>query len=249
MPVKLPTDSAETSPVEPVEEKSAEQPKFDPFHPEMPQIPGVNQTPVRRGLFSNAETKQKMMLVGGGAAAVLVILALFISLGRSKPRPAPAPTSETDAADQAAASAAAVPKPAEPSQVPAAAATLDELSKPWAAKQFTFVKPITGENIPAMVVRLPAGALWAFSLQGPDGRCNLEYVSDLAALDSKYGYRATHPMVVSPCDKTVYDPLKIGSLGGNTWVRGEIVQGMSLRPPISIDVRVHGRSIIADSIE
>jgi hypothetical protein len=56
-------------------------------------------------------------------------------------------------------------------------------------------------------------------------------------------------MVVSPCDRTVYDPLKVGSLGGNTWTRGEIVQGSGLRPPISIEVIVSGHSIIADNIE
>jgi hypothetical protein len=56
-------------------------------------------------------------------------------------------------------------------------------------------------------------------------------------------------MVVNPCDATVYDPLKVGALGGNTWVRGAIVQGSGLRPPISIDVKVIGRSIFADSIE
>jgi hypothetical protein len=247
MPVKLPTNPTDASPVEPVEEKSEERPKFDPFHPEMPQIPGVNLPPARRSAFSDDQAKQKMLFIGGATA--LVILALLIWWARSKPRPTPAPVSETGVTEQGATSAA-VPAPAEPSQEgPAAVATVDELSKPWTAKKFTFVRPITGENIPAMVVRLPAGALWAFSLQGPDGRCNLEYVSDLPTLDSKYGYRATHPMVVSPCDKTVYDPLKIGSLGGNIWVRGEIVQGLSLRPPISIDVKVRGRSIIADGIE
>jgi hypothetical protein len=47
----------------------------------------------------------------------------------------------------------------------------------------------------------------------------------------------------------VYDPLKVGSIGGNTWVRGEIVQGSGLRPPISIDVKVLGRLVVADSIE
>ena len=56
-------------------------------------------------------------------------------------------------------------------------------------------------------------------------------------------------MVVNPCDSTVYDPLKVGAIGGNTWVRGEIVQGSGLRPPISIEVRVIGRSVVADSIE
>jgi len=56
-------------------------------------------------------------------------------------------------------------------------------------------------------------------------------------------------MVASPCTNTVYDPLKVGALGGNVWVRGEIVQGGSLRPPISIDVVEKGSSIIADRIE
>jgi hypothetical protein len=56
-------------------------------------------------------------------------------------------------------------------------------------------------------------------------------------------------MVVSPCDGTVYDPLKVGPLGGDTWARGEIVRGNSLRPPISIDVKLRGKSIVADGIE
>ena len=74
-------------------------------------------------------------------------------------------------------------------------------------------------------------------------------MTDLGRLASQYKFNASHPMVVNPCDSTVYDPLKVGALGGNTWVRGEIVQGSSLRPPISIDVKVLGRSIFADSIE
>jgi hypothetical protein len=56
-------------------------------------------------------------------------------------------------------------------------------------------------------------------------------------------------MVVNPCDRTVYDPMKVGELGGNTFARGEIVRGSALRPPISIDVKVSGNSIVADRIE
>ena len=100
-----------------------------------------------------------------------------------------------------------------------------------------------------MVIRLPGGGLWAFSLQEPYGKCELEFVTDLGRLATQYGYRASHPMVVNPCNNTVYDPLKVGSLGGNVWVRGEIVQGGGLRPPLAIDVRVSGHSIIADRIE
>jgi hypothetical protein len=56
-------------------------------------------------------------------------------------------------------------------------------------------------------------------------------------------------MVTNPCNSTVYDPLKMGPLERDVWVRGEIVQGGGLRPPISIDVQVSGHSIIADRIE
>jgi hypothetical protein len=131
----------------------------------------------------------------------------------------------------------------------AVAATVEELSKPWDAKQFTFVKPFTGDSVEAMVIRLPGGGLWAFSLQEPNGRCQLEFVTDLGRLATQFGFRAGHPMVVNLCNDTVYDPLKIGHLGGNVLVRGEIVQGGGLRPPISINVEVSGHSIIADQIE
>jgi hypothetical protein len=100
-----------------------------------------------------------------------------------------------------------------------------------------------------MVIRLPGGGLWAFALQEAYGHCELEFVTDLSQLAKQYGYRASHPMVASPCTSTVYDPLKVGSLGGEVWVRGEIVQGGALRPPIAIEVQESGNSIIADRIE
>jgi hypothetical protein len=56
-------------------------------------------------------------------------------------------------------------------------------------------------------------------------------------------------MVASPCSGTVYDPMKVGSIGDNVFVRGEIVRGSGLRPPISIDVVEKDGSIIADRIE
>jgi len=244
MSVKLTTKPPEAPP-----EKSAET-KFDPFRPEMPHIPGVGpgaRMP-RRG-FSGADS-QLLLQIGGIAAAVVLIAALAFWWFKSKSRA----TGESGSADTSVTDQTSVPTPL-PNAVapvhdgPTVAATVEELSKPWAAKKFTFVKPVTRENIAAMVIRLPNGGLWAFSLQGPLGRCELEFVTDLAILSSKYGFSASHPMVVNPCDSTVYDPLKVGSVGGNTWVRGEIVQGSSLRPPISIDVKVRGRSIVADSIE
>jgi hypothetical protein len=56
-------------------------------------------------------------------------------------------------------------------------------------------------------------------------------------------------MVASSCDGTVYDPLQMGTTPDGAWARGEVIKGMGIRPPISIEVRVQGRSIVADRIE
>jgi hypothetical protein len=255
MSVKLPTigpDAPAEKPVEnkPVENTTAEnkaaENKFDRFRPEMPQIPGVGQN-ARRG--PTGLDSQRLLLIGGVVAAVVLIGAILLWRARSKPDARANPISNAESAEPLA-PVPALPNPAAPAfDGTTVAATVEELSKPWAAKQFTFVKPFTRENIPAMVIRLPGGGLWAFSRQGPFGSCELEFVTDLGTLATQYKYKAGHPMVVSPCNGTVYDPLKIGALGGDTWARGEIVQGSSLRPPISIDVKVRGRSIVADGIE
>jgi hypothetical protein len=244
MPVKLPAKAPDAPPDKPAENK------FDPFHPEMPQIPGVGSKARQAGQGLGGLDTQRLMLIGGIAAAVLLIGAVIFWWVKSKPRDASNSSSpDAGAADHA------VPTPPLPSSVqpvlegPTVAGTLDELSKPWDAKKFTFANPLTHENIHAMVIRLPGGEYWGFSLQGPFGRCELEFVTDVGKLASQYRFKASHPMVVNPCDSTVYDPLKVGAIGGNTWVRGEIVQGSGLRPPISIEVRVVGRSVVADSIE
>jgi hypothetical protein len=229
--------------------------KFDPFHPEMPKIPGVSagslpagRAPRGSGFNSNFDS-QRLMLIGGGAAAVVLLGGLIFWWALSKSRGTSALPADATFVEQPAPS---LPVPSLRTPIhdgPTEAATAQELSKPWSAKKFTFVKPITQENIDAIVIRLPSGGLWAFALQGPADRCALDFVTDVDVLATKYGFTAAHPMVVSPCDRTVYDPLKVGALGGNTWVRGEIVQGSALRPPISIDVKQRGRTIIADSIE
>ena len=189
------------------------------------------------------------MLQIGGVAALILLGAIIFWMLRPKPRGASNPSSDSDVAEQAA-SMSPTPNPvAEVHEGPTVAATVEELSKPWSAKKFIFINPVTQEKIDAMVIRLPGGEYWAFSLQAPFGRCELEYVTDLTVLSVQYRYKASHPMVVSPCESTIFDLLKVGPLEGNTWARGEIVQGGSLRPPISIDVKVSGRSVVADSIE
>jgi len=243
MLAKLPTKTPDETPEKPAENK------FDPFRPDMPHIPGVGPGSRQAVRNSGGVDTQRLLQIGGIVGAMLLVGALILWWVRSKPSGAGNASSDAEVADQNV-PAPPIPSPAAVDQEsPTVAATLDELSKPWDAKKFVFVKVLTQEHIDAMVVRLPGGELWAFSLQGPFGHCTLEYVTDLGVVASQYKYNASHPMVVNPCDGTVFDPLKIGSLGGNTWVRGEIVKGSSLRPPISIDVKVRGRSIIADRIE
>lgn len=243
MSPKLSTKPPDAPPASPTENK------FDPFRPDMPSIPGVSSSAHPAGGDSSGPNTERLVQIGSIAVVVLVVAAAAFWFLKSRPRATATVSSNEDASQQAA------PTPSLPNPVaaihegPVQAATVDELSKPWASKKFIFVRPLTQENIDAMVIRLPGGELWAFSLQVPYGRCELEYVTDLATLASKYRFHASHPMVVNPCDSTVFDPLKVSPLGGDTWARGEIVQGSSLRPPFSIDVQVRGRSIVADSME
>jgi hypothetical protein len=240
IPAEPPTKSPTAVPEKPAT------PKFDAFHPEMPQIPGVNKPSVKA---SGADTRRPAQ-IGGIIAAVLVIgIALLWWIKSTLQPAADSPAPFQDVAETSV-PAPSLPTPASPVREGfTVAATVEELSKPWSAKKFTFAKPLTGESVDAIVIRLPGGVLWAFSLQEPYGRCGLEFVTELGRLATEFGYRAGHPMVVNPCNNTVYDPLKVGSLGGNVWARGEIVQGGGVRPPISINVQVSGPSIVADRME
>lgn len=253
-PLKPPSAAAEKPASPKADEKSAPRNadgksaplKFDAFHPAMPQIPGVH----RPSDAQDGAGSQRLKLIGGIAAAALVVGLAVLWWVKSAPRAAVGSSIPAEATVDS-----AVPEAPFKVSAPTAnqgvtvAATVEELSKPWASKKFTFVNPATGETVDAIIIKLPSGALWAFSLQEPYGQCQLEFVTDLARLAGKYGFRASHPMVVSSCSNTIYDPLKVGSLGGDVWARGEIVQGSGLRPPIGIDTKVSGHSIIADNIE
>jgi hypothetical protein len=238
----MPVESA-NKPASPPPEKN------DRFRAEMPHIPGVGNS--RPGVSTSAANVNatRLLQIGGLAAFVLLIGAVFLwRVKRASRGGAESPSPD-------AAAALSVPPPTAPASEapeadgPAVAATAEELANPWSAKKFTFVKPLTHEKLDAMVIRLPGGRLWAFALLEAYGHCNLEFVTNIGQLAKQYGYRASHPMVASPCSSTVYDPLKVSALSGDVFVRGEIVQGGSLRPPISIDVLEKGAAIIADRIE
>jgi len=133
-----------------------------------------------------------------------------------------------------------------------AVADIHELAKPWSSADFFVRNKLTGENIPATIVRLPSGSpttvsgYWAFSRKAPYGDCKLEYITDLDKLRIDYDYRqATHPLVGNPCSRTLYDPLRTVNLPGNVWIRGAIVQGSDIRPPLGVEIKIQDKQIQA----
>lgn len=221
-----------------------EQPPSDRFKADMPQIPGVSSpgTPASR---------DSSLKLGIGLLAVLLVVFLGARWALH-PRQA-----EPSVADQP---QIEVPTPApdpttlmpHATQASPGIANIEEMAKPWSSRQFFIRNELSGENIPAMLIRLPtgsasqAGGYWAFSVSSPYGDCRLEYVTDLAKLKTDYGFSAAkHPMVGNPCSRTVFDPLKMTNLPGDFFVRGGIVQGSDLRPPLGVEIRVRGKDILA----
>ena len=130
------------------------------------------------------------------------------------------------------------------------------MTRPWSAREFFYQNNKTGESVPALLIRLPVGSAaepggyWAVSMHAPSGDCKLEYITKLPELRKDYQFRGPmHPMIGNPCSRTVYDPLKLSNLPGNVWVRGGIVQGSDLRPPLGIELEVRRRETLAVGIE
>jgi len=214
------------------------------FKADMPEIPGVAHSPRRRNpLFP--------LIVGLAALGVILLFALRWFARPSKsaqpPRAEPAPQIEVPA-----------PPPDPASLLPHAdeshpvIASVGDLSKPWSSADFFFRNSVTGETVLATIVRLPTGSsavtssYWAFSRKAPYGDCQLEYVRDLEKLRSDYGFRhPTHPLVGNPCSRTLFDPTKTVNLPGNIWVRGAMVQGSDIRPPLAIEVKIEDKQILA----
>lgn len=183
----------------------------------------------------------------GVAAIVIVIIALGMYSKRK-------PATESDV-QTAPVSDPVDLRPAQPAQAtanlplgPGPIATTAELNKTWSSKRFLFRAPETADDVPAMVVKLPGDVLWAISMRAPFGTCDLEYVTNLQKLATQYQLTADHPMVADSCTHTVYDLTRYGS-GPNGVVRGAIVKGEGIRPPIAIEVRARGKEVVATRIE
>jgi hypothetical protein len=167
--------------------------------------------------------------------------------------PVAAPTPQIEVPAPAADASAALPHATESQP---GIASVEEMAKPWSSKEFLYRNRLSGENVPAVLVRLPTGSAgqrrgyWAFSLNAPFGNCRFEYVTEIEKLKTDYGFPdAKHPMVGNPCSRSVFDPLKMMSMPGGIWVRGGIAQGSDLRPPLAIEVEVRDKQILADRME
>ena len=196
-----------------------------------------------------------MRLAGFLAALILCLLAVrWILLPKTSDMPVTAPAAQIDIPAPAADPNASLPNATEAQPV---IAEVSEMAKPWSSKEFLFRNRLTGENVPALLIRLSSGSAaqpsgyWALALDAPFGTCRFEYVTDLVKLKSDYGYGAAkHPMVGNPCNHTVYDLLRYsGGASNDDLVRGMIVQGNGIRPPMAIEIKVQGANVVAGRSE
>jgi hypothetical protein len=223
-----------------------DQPPSERFKSEMPAIPGVGGAG-SRGPRGNPAAKLVTSLLA-------VLLVVFLG-ARWALRPKPVDPPAADQQPQI-----EIPSPApDPSTLQPHAtesnpgiADATEMAKPWSSKEFFIRNGLSGENTPALLIRLPTGSptltsgYWAFARKSPFGDCQLEYITDLGKLKSEYGFNgARHPMVGNPCSRTVFDPLRMTTLPGNFLVRGAIVQGSDLRPPLAVELKMRGKDILA----
>jgi hypothetical protein len=234
----------------------------DPFKPQEPDIPGVTGNPARhqpapelagpvtsqfRSSTGVAEKipAQKWLAVAGLAIG-LVSLGLFWWKHSGATTPSQEVTAAVPVVDLP---PVAPPQPAVVLAIgPGPVATTAELAKPWSSKRFEFHVPQTADNLSAVVVHLPGGGYWGFSLREPFGTCELEYVTDLGKLKRDYDFHADHPMVGDPCNRAVFDLTRYGT-GPNGVVRGAIVSGQGVRPPTAIEIKVRGKQVVATQLE
>jgi hypothetical protein len=227
----------------------AEPPLQNRFKAESPKIPGVGELqPKKPGLSS--------IHLAAIAAVVLLVAALtiyWIASRKGKTNVKASAPAELQLPTETPSPAAAPAPPANTDQV---IATVTEMAKPWSSKEFVYRDALSVLTREAILVRLPKGSAtqssgyWAFAMNAAYGNCKLEYLTDMSRLREEYGYRlATHAMVGDPCSRSVIDPLKLSVMPGNIWVRGGIVQGVDVRPPLEIEVVVKGQNIIANRME
>ncbi len=219
------------------------------------QVTGVYAGPEPR--MDLARVKRLAMIAGGVLLAAVLGSFAVKTIGRMQRADSdvvPASTDGSSSTQPQSTETDSVQKPPYVTKYNPEVTTISELAKPWSSKRFFFRGLTTSKYAPALIIHLPgpsseSRSYWAFSLEVPFGQCEFAYIDDLAKLSSEYGFEASHPMVVNPCSRSVFDPVQLKELPGNVMVRGAIVRGYDLRPPYAIEVKVKGNQIHALAME
>jgi hypothetical protein len=236
--------------------------KLDRFKPSQPSIPGVPQRPPEEEKTEEPKPQGSQVpgakpiwqspriMAGAGIGAFILIAGGALAWEVMKPAPAPVPVviAAADASENSANSATVVSVSPQFPLAPGPVATVEEMSKPWSVVKFQFHR-MTGETANGLVIRLPgAPGYWGLLSVAPYGQCDLQLEPDLKKIRENYGFAAAHPMVVDSCTQTVYDPLALGA-SGHVWVRGRVVAGPGLRPPLEVEIEVERGNVIASRSE
>ncbi|HTV58292.1 MAG TPA: hypothetical protein VMJ93_05415 [Verrucomicrobiae bacterium] len=224
-------------------------PTNNPYKPQQPRIPGVSEAMQRSSRAGDAAPGGNPGLLAGIGVAVVFLVVIVFAIGHWMFRKAVAKPPERAASAPAAKSEPAPERPVEQILIgPGPIATKEDLAKVWSSKRFDFRDAAAGTIIQALAVHLPGNVYWGFSLREPYGTCTLQYISDLNELQSSYNFTSSYPLVADPCNQSLFDLTKYGS-GPTGLVRGQIVQGNAVRPPVAIELRVKGNDIVAVRLE
>jgi hypothetical protein len=216
-----------------------------PYKPQQPRIPGVPDSGSRTPRAGGGPAGSKATAWAIIAVAVVVAVIAALAVDHLMFRKAVSVSSEVATAPAESTPKAAPEKTQEEVPVgPGTIATRKELAKEWSSKRFDFRDDAAGTTIQALVVHLPGDNYWAFSLREPYGTCMLQYLTDVKEIQTEYNYTSSYPLVGDPCNHSLFDLTKYGG-GPSGMVRGQIVQGQAVRPPVAIELKVKGEEIIA----
>src|SRR4029077_15668856 len=152
-----------------------DQPPSERFKADVPQVPG----PSARAVHPQPGFKPARLIGFLAALVFSLIFVRWLMLPRAPEAPPATPTPQIEGPAPAPGANAGL-RPANESQP--SIASVEEMGLPWAPKDFVYMNRASGENVPAVLVRLPTGSAnqpasyWAFSLNAPCGKSQLESV-------------------------------------------------------------------------